>query len=618
MFARFFSSKKKTAAEEQLRLGNSLRDQGRFDEAAACYRAALALEPDFPAAHVSLGNLLNDQGRPKEALACFQSAIAVRPDYPDAHANLGNAFQYLGEMDKAMACYRKAVALDPSYLEAHHNLGNALESECRTEEALDCFRKALALNPEFAEARWALTLSQIPAVYANAGEPALRRAAFSRELDELDRWFDSERSKGGARVVGIQQPFLLAYQEENNRELLGRYGKLCARLMQDWAAREAIPAAPKPERGSGRALRVGVATQYFWDHSIWTAIVRGWFEQLDRRRFALYAFHLGERDDEQTSFARASAAHFEQGARGLRLWVEAIQSQRLDVLVYPNIGNDPLALKLACLRLAPVQITTWGHPETTGLPTLDYYLSAEDMEPAGAEENYTEKLVKLPHLGCFYRPLTVAAFEPDLKSLGLDSRGPLLLCPGTEFKYAPSHDRVFPEIARRLGRCRFLFFTDPSRRALSRKLEQRLRAAFAQAGMSADDFVVFLPWLPRPVFFGLMRRVDAFLDTIGFSGFNNAMQAVEVGLPIVTREGRFLRGRLASGILKRMQLSELVASSEEEYVAIAVRLAQDAEYGAGVRSRIAAQRHVLFEDPAPIRALEEFLLSAAPQVDRTP
>ena len=616
MFARFFRPKKETAAQEQLRLGNSLRDQGRFDEAAARYRGALEFDPNLPAAHVSLGNLLNDQGRPSEAIACFRRAIAIKPDYADAHANLGNAFQYLSEMDEAIACYRKALALDPTYFEAQHNLGNALDSECRTEEALDSFRKALALNPEFVEARWALTFSQIPAVYASAGEPALRRAAFSRDLDELDRWFDAERTKEGARVVGIQQPFLLAYQEENNRDLLGRYGKLCARLMQSWAAREAIP-APSTREFDG-VLRVGVATQYFWSHSIWTAIVRGWFERLDRGRFALYAFHLGEGDDEQTAFARTRAAHFEQGARGLRLWVEAIQRQQLDVLVYPNIGNDPVALKLACLRLAPVQVTTWGHPETTGLPTLDYYLSAVDMEPPGAKENYTEKLVELPHLGCFYSRLAVQAFAPDLKSLGLDAAGPLLLCPGTEFKYAPSHDRIFPEIARRLGRCRFLFFTDPTRRALSQKLQQRLRAAFAGAGLNGDDFVVFLPWLPRPVFFGLLQRADVFLDTIGFSGFNNAMQAVEAGLPIVTREGRFLRGRLASGILKRMQLSELVAASEEEYVAIAARLVQDAEYRGRIRARIAAQRHVLFEDPAPIRALEDFLLAVAPQVPRTP
>jgi predicted O-linked N-acetylglucosamine transferase (SPINDLY family) len=110
-----------------------------------------------------------------------------------------------------------------------------------------------------------------------------------------------------------------------------------------------------------------------------------------------------------------------------------------------------------------------------------------------------------------------------------------------------------------------------------------------------------------------MKCADAYLDTIGFSGFNTAMQAVECGLPIVAREGRFMRGRLASGILKRMGLSELVATSEEDYIAIAVRLAQDAEYRRRMRERIVKTRHILFGDLAPVRALEEFLINASRQ-----
>ncbi|TMH83033.1 MAG: hypothetical protein E6H47_13295, partial [Betaproteobacteria bacterium] len=92
--------------------------------------------------------------------------------------------------------------------------------------------------------------------------------------------------------------------------------------------------------------------------------------------------------------------------------------------------------------------------------------------------------------------------------------------------------------------------------------------------------------------------------------FNTAMLAVACGLPIVTREGRFLRGRLASGILKRMGLPELVGQSEEDYVALAVKLARDTEYRAHIRERMAASRHALFADIAPIRALEAFLVKA--------
>ena len=106
----------------------------------------------------------------------------------------------------------------------------------------------------------------------------------------------------------------------------------------------------------------------------------------------------------------------------------------------------------------------------------------------------------------------------------------------------------------------------------------------------------------------MLKRADVFLDTIGFSGFNTAMQAIECALPIVTLDGRFMRGRLASGILRRMGLSDLIAKSPDEYVRLAVRLARDVGYREEVKQRIVEARPVLFDDVAPIRALEEFLL----------
>jgi predicted O-linked N-acetylglucosamine transferase (SPINDLY family) len=323
-------------------------------------------------------------------------------------------------------------------------------------------------------------------------------------------------------------------------------------------------------------------------------------------------FHLGSTEDEDTLFARSRASHFEQGKRSLLQWVRAIVGQCPDVLIYPEMGMDAMTVKLASMRLAPVQVVTWGHPETTGLPTLDYFLSAEDMEPARAQENYTERLVRLPHLGCFYSPPDIVASEPDLDALGIGTGHPILLCPGVPFKYAPEHDKVFPEIVRRLGRCRLVFFSHRVH-SLSEKLARRLRVVFAHADLDMDEYVRFIPWQSRRSFYGLMKRADVFLDTIGFSGFNTAIQAIECGLPVVTREGRFLRGRLASGILKRMGLHELVAATEDEYAALAAKICRDAPYRARIRERIEQSRGVLFEDEAPIRAMEEFLVEAVGQ-----
>ena len=141
-----------------------------------------------------------------------------------------------------------------------------------------------------------------------------------------------------------------------------------------------------------------------------------------------------------------------------------------------------------------------------------------------------------------------------MKHSGYAPTRPLLLCAGTPYKYAPRYDGVLVAIARELGRCQFVFFSR-GQDAQTAKLRRRLGSAFADAGLAFDDFAVWVPWQPRREFYGLLGRCDVYLDTIGYSGFNTAMQAIECTLPIVTCEGRFQRGKLASGILNRIGLS---------------------------------------------------------------
>ncbi len=402
------------------------------------------------------------------------------------------------------------------------------------------------------------------------------------------------------------QPYYLAYQATGNRDLLARYGALCARLMVPWQ-KDHVPAIAA--RASG-PVRVGIASAQLREHSVWNAIVKGWVKHLDKRRFELYLFNLGAKSDAETEQARQWAHRLESGRRELRQWATTIAGCGLDVLIYPEIGMDPLTVKLASMRLARAQAATWGHPETTGLPTIDHYLSAEALEPPGAAKNYTERLVALPHLGVCYEPLAPTAVAPDLDALGLPQDVPLLLCPGTPFKYSPLHDDVWIEIARRAGPCRLVFFR-PRDGEVSRLLEQRLEQRFAQAGLRFADCVTFVPTLDRARFFGLMQRAHMLLDTLGFSGFNTAIQAIECGLPVVGREGEFMRGRLASGILRRMGMDALVATTDEAYVELAVALARDSALRLKLRDELIARRSVLFGDLEPVRALERFLESVA-------
>jgi predicted O-linked N-acetylglucosamine transferase (SPINDLY family) len=595
--------------DAHVNLGRTHQAQGNLARAASSFRAALQLRPAAAATQSELAWVLVGLGQLEEAIACYEAALQAQPELFEARYNMAVALRDLGRRADAIAQVEKVIQSKPGLAQAHYLLGHLHGEADRYEAALSCFERVIQLDPGHAEARWSQVMAELPGVYGVHDDPRRARAAFVAGIGRLEHWFDSVPVADASVAVGVQQPFRLAYQEENNIDLLKRYGNLCVRLMASWQDRYAAAAAATAEHAITHAIRVGIVSGHFRDHSVWHAITKGWVHQFDRTRFVLAGFNLGPPPDEESSKAVSGLAHFAQGPRDLPQWLQAIQAWRPDVLIYPEIGMEPVALKLASLRLAPVQAVSWGHPETTGLPSMDYYLSADGLEPPGAQAHYSEKLVLLPHLGSFFEQRRFAPAVAEGEDGGDDPAVPMLLCAGVPFKYAPQNDRVLVEIARRLEKCRLVFFMHPNREQ-SEKLSHRLASAFGAQGLNSERYVTFVPWLSKPRFHRMLARATLLLDTIGFSGFNTALHAVGRGLPIVAWEGRFMRGRFASGILDRMGLRELVVASQQDYIALAVRLATDAGYRAAMSQQIGQRSQVLFEDLAPVRTLEQFLIDA--------
>jgi predicted O-linked N-acetylglucosamine transferase (SPINDLY family) len=614
--------------------------QGKLEAAAARLKTALEQRPDWPGALHNYAQVLKQLGRLDEAQVVLTRNVEADPDNADACLGLAMMCLEKGENDKAEALFKRALGLNPELLEArvglvaickdrrdyrgaerharemielkpdyavaHYCLGDALWNRGDRAGALKAFEQALATNLKYLEARWAHAMACIPMIGESESAVLTARAALLRELIELRQWINTNDSSGGHEAVAMIQPFYLAYTDEDNRDLLRRHGELCATLMGSWL-QATFPTMP--ERRARDRIEVGIVSAHVFDHSVWNAIIKGWLTHLDKRRFSLSLFHLGKHRDQETAFAQSLVSYYADGGKSVSEWVRSILERRPDVLIYAEVGMDPTTLRLASMRLAPVQAATWGHPETTGLPTMDYYLSADLLEPDGADAYYTESLVRLPGLGVYYTPFSVAGGDFDVRALGLDPDRPLLYSPGAPFKYSPRYDRVFVEIVKRVKDCQLILVT--GRNAdVTALLRTRMREVFSSAGLDFDRHVKFISWLDRAEFFGLLKRADVFLDTIGFSGFNTAIQAVECGLPIVTLKGRFMRGRLASGILDRMGLSDLVAESDKEYVEFAVKLAIDADYRKSVSTRMAHARTLLYEDMEPVRALEVFLQDA--------
>ncbi len=597
-----------TNADALLTRSRLLFRMQRAADALPSLESALALRPRDAAALTLKAALLLTLAQPLAALAAADAVLTREPDSVEALQYRAAALCQLQRHAEALPALERVLVLAPTNLDAWCNSAILLQQLGDHTAAMRCYRQALVVDPNHTPARCGLLAAVIPPVPRSIDESRAAHAEFERELVAFEAWVATrELTAGDAWTLGMQHFFYLSYREQSNLALLERYRGASAARLTRYA-----PPSPQPGRapritGSTARFRLGIVSTQVFDHSVFAALTRGWLESLDRERFEITLFHLGSRHDACTELAERCVARFEAQTRSVPEWARVIRNADVDALLYPEVGISRDALALASLRLAPRQFAAWGHPETTGLPTIDVFLSAEALEPPEADAHYSERLVRLPNLGVYYRPYAEAPASCELAALGLADDRPLLICPGTPFKYDAQDDAVLVEIARRLGACTFAFFTYECA-ALSERLRTRLVAVFAAAGLDPERFLTWLPWQPRAQFFALLARADVYLDTLRFSGFNTMMQAVESSLPCVSYEGRYLRGRLGSGILRQLGLSELVATDGAAYVEIAVRLASDPAYRRDVAARMQLAASRIYADRSAVAALERALL----------
>ena len=446
----------------------------------------------------------------------------------------------------------------------------------------------------------------LPVIYQSQEEVDRYRRRFAEGLERLraEVPLDTAADRREAlAATAAWSNFYLSYQGRNDLELQTGYGELLHRILAanfpQWAERP-----EKPGRVPGRKCRVGYVSHY--DKAV-SRFFLGWLRHAAKDRIEVYCYHLGRDTNPVTEECRAAAAVFRQADGDLEEACRQIADDRLDVLVYPDLGVKSRSCQLAALRLAPVQCAALAHPMTSGLPTVDYFLSSEAMESGSAAEHYSETLVRLPRLGISYeapvlpRPLLSRTRE-DFK---LRTDGVLYLCCQSLCKYLPRYDYIFAEIARRVTSAQFLFFDEPGRGEVFRR---RLAKAFEAVGRSAGDHCVWLPHVDQFTYWNLNLLSDVFLDSIGWSGGNTTIEAIACGLPVVTCPTGLLRGRQSYGMLQVLGVADTAAHSEPEYIEAACRLGLDPAWRAAVRDRMEQGRGGLFGDRECVAALDEFLI----------
>jgi len=480
-------------------------------------------------------------------------------------------------------------------------------------DAISAYDSALSCKPDFFSARWAKCMAQLPIIYTDQENILIYRSRYSEELLKLREAVNLENPPkvlAAAEAVGSHQPFLLACQGLNNKELQKMYGDLvCSIMAKRYPEYAQQPYVHLPE--SGKPIRIGIVSAYFHYHSVWKIPLRGWVENIDKKRFHLYGYHTGKIKDEMTEIAKKHCKRFVEDISSFDELCRIIRDDNLHVLIYPEIGMDPVSLKLSAIRLAPVQCTSLGHPDTSGLPTVDYYLSSDLMEPPDTDDHYIEKLIRLPNLGFFYEPFESPVVEETRETFGLRQKSILYLCSHALFTYLPQYDEVFPRIAQEVGDCQFLFIAHENKESpVTEKFQARIRKAFDKFNLNHEYHMVFLPALSPSHYHAVNRVSDIFLDSIGWSSNNSTFEAVACDLPVVTMPGLLMRQRHCSGILTMMGLTETIASSVDEYVSIAARLGEDPEWRRYIANKISENKHRIYRDMTCITALEDFLEKA--------
>jgi protein O-GlcNAc transferase len=586
---------------------NALRMLDRFGEAVNSFDRAIALEPNSPEVFTDRANALQELHRYEEALASYERAIALKPDHAEAHYNRAIVLQKFERFEEALASYDKAIAIKPDYAEAFNNKGHMLKDEGRQAEALASFRRALAVKSDYADAKFGLCVGQLPILYDDEPEIATRRAAYRKALEALrDDVGRRKTPREWANAAASTQPFFLAYQGYNDRDLATLYGELLCRIMAERYPPAALAPPPRPDE----RIRLGVVSGFFWHHSVWKIPVRGWLSQIDRRRFQIFGYHTGVREDSATKEAAGYCDRFVQGPLSMDRWRNVILEDAPHVLIHPDIGMNAVSARLAAQRLAAVQCNSWGHPDTSGFPTIDYFLSSDLMEPPDGQDHYTERLVRLPNLSIYYEPPDRQPVRLDRAELGLRPSATVFWCGQSLFKYLPQYDEVFPRIAREAGDCQFVFIRYGQGTYLDEQFFRRLQRAFASAGLNAADHCVLLPRLNPHRFVAAIGQCDVVLDSMGWSGCNSTLEGLQHDIPIVTMTGSLMRGRHTMAILKMMAVEDTIAETVDGYVSAAVRLARDLPWRLAIKDKISRNKHRLYRDATCVSALETFLEEA--------
>jgi protein O-GlcNAc transferase len=573
------------AASHAINLAIVFHRRRDFASAESILRAVLAREPDNTDAAFNLGNALRGLGRPREAIELYRRAAASRPGHAEALNNLGNAYKETGDFAAAMDAFEAALAARPRYTTAINNAGCLKRTLGRLDEAEDLLRHGLALDPRH------------PALHDNLANVLKDGGALDEAIAHYRQALDLDPSNAATHGNLV---YALSFQCSEPEPIL----KECLRWGATFAAplersRVTAPGDPSPDR----RLKVGYVSGDFREHcqSLFTVPL---LEHHDRRDFEVICYSSVERSDAWTRRLQ-SCADVWRDARALddAALADLVRNDRIDILVDLNMHMAHGRPLLFARKPAPVQIAWLAYPGTTGITAIDYRLSDPRLDPLDFDRYYSERTLRLPDTFWCYDPRGGNLQSQDLgvNELPALKNGFVTLgCFNNPCKLTDRTLDLWSGVMRAIPQAHLRLMAPPGRHRerLAVRLEARGIAAARQS---------FVEFRPREEYLRLYHDVDLGLDTLPYNGHTTSLDALWMGVPIVTRLGDTCVGRAGLSQLFHLDLSDLVADSDAAFVAIAAALAADVDRLRALRAslRETMQRSALMDAPRFARGIEQ-------------
>jgi predicted O-linked N-acetylglucosamine transferase (SPINDLY family) len=593
---------KPDSVEALANFGSVLDELGRCEDALASYDAALALKPDDVTALYNRGSTLNKLGRPAEALASYDAALALKPDRPELLYNRGNVLHALKRHEEALAGYDAALALKPDYGKALNNRGTVLQVLKRHAEALAAFDRVLALNPDHADAHINRAAALCELARLTEAEAAYRRALALRgdHADTCMKLSDLLLMQGRVTEAIAWNRRAIAAEPDNRlfhmalifalnfdpAATAAEHQAERARWNAAHALRHAAAIAPHTNTPDpARRLRVGYVSSHF-RHQAATYAFGGLLLNHDPRAVDVICYSDTEKEDDVTAQLRAAVPTWRDTV-GLDddALAALIRADAVDILVDAVGHMSGNRLLVFARRPAPVQATAWGEPTGTGLKTMDYLLADRVLVPPSDRALLNERVVELPNFLGYWTPKPL----PEPGELPALKRGAVTF--GSFNRLAKIGDAVLRSWAQILRAVPNARLAIKESRTLGDASQDRIGAALAAEGVDPQRVVLYGA-TDRAGHFAAYQEIDIALDPFPHGGGMTTLDALWMGVPVVTAPGGTISSRLAAASLTALGLTDWIAADRAAMVGLAIAKAGDldalAALRASLRARVAA------------------------------